>query len=304
MQKINFQNLPNTTTPINATNLNAIQTNVENVFNGSAIAGNMVVTGIRTKNMWKPELGNSVKSNISSLKIDGDTYTMIASGTSIYFGQVSQTGNAYEETRGILYKVKPNTTYSVSVSNSIFKDNYVTSYNSSKISLGYSHHLDNVFSFTTASNCEYIVVRIGSSQATSGTTYTTTIQLEEGSPTSYTPFQNLNPFVIDNGSNTNGSYIKYPDGTLFCYVNKSMGQTAGTSVLTTSGNVYFSQGVWVFPHAFVSPPIVTIGCLDLAAGVYGACIENPTATQVNCFCYGASSGVNTGIMAMAIGRWK
>ena len=33
MQKINFQNLPNTTTPINATNLNAIQTNAETAIN-------------------------------------------------------------------------------------------------------------------------------------------------------------------------------------------------------------------------------------------------------------------------------
>ena len=30
MDKINFQNLPNTTTPVNATNLNLLQTNVEN----------------------------------------------------------------------------------------------------------------------------------------------------------------------------------------------------------------------------------------------------------------------------------
>ena len=33
MQKINFQNLPSTTTPVNATNLNQLQTNVENEFN-------------------------------------------------------------------------------------------------------------------------------------------------------------------------------------------------------------------------------------------------------------------------------
>lgn len=32
MQKINFQNLPNTTTPVNATNLNQLQTNVENAI--------------------------------------------------------------------------------------------------------------------------------------------------------------------------------------------------------------------------------------------------------------------------------
>lgn len=44
MQKINFQNLPSTTTPINATNLNAIQTNVEDVFNGNVAADKMVIT--------------------------------------------------------------------------------------------------------------------------------------------------------------------------------------------------------------------------------------------------------------------
>ena len=33
MDKINFQNLPNTTTPINATNMNLLQTNVENAIN-------------------------------------------------------------------------------------------------------------------------------------------------------------------------------------------------------------------------------------------------------------------------------
>lgn len=33
MQKINFQNLPNTSTPLNATNLNQLQTNIENAIN-------------------------------------------------------------------------------------------------------------------------------------------------------------------------------------------------------------------------------------------------------------------------------
>lgn len=34
MDKINFQNLPNTTTPVHATNLNTLQNNVENAING------------------------------------------------------------------------------------------------------------------------------------------------------------------------------------------------------------------------------------------------------------------------------
>lgn len=37
MQKINFQNLPSTETPLNATNLNQLQQNVENEFNNTKI---------------------------------------------------------------------------------------------------------------------------------------------------------------------------------------------------------------------------------------------------------------------------
>lgn len=39
MQKINFQNLPSTTTPINATNLNQLQTNIENAIKESDPVG-------------------------------------------------------------------------------------------------------------------------------------------------------------------------------------------------------------------------------------------------------------------------
>lgn len=47
MDKINFQNLPSTSTPINATNLNQLQTNVENAINavvesGSTANGNYI----------------------------------------------------------------------------------------------------------------------------------------------------------------------------------------------------------------------------------------------------------------------
>ncbi len=39
MQKINFQNLPNTATPVNASNLNQLQTNVENAIDGNFDSG-------------------------------------------------------------------------------------------------------------------------------------------------------------------------------------------------------------------------------------------------------------------------
>ena len=62
MQKINFQNLPDTTTPINATNLNAIQSNTEtaingvatdltNYTNGTTAMGSIKTTGVSINNV-------------------------------------------------------------------------------------------------------------------------------------------------------------------------------------------------------------------------------------------------------------
>ena len=81
MQKINFQNLPSTTTPINATNLNAIQTNVENVFNGSEVAGNMIVEGISSKNMFNGIIMQGTPDNLTyNLRLHSDNSIKVASG--------------------------------------------------------------------------------------------------------------------------------------------------------------------------------------------------------------------------------
>lgn len=64
MQKINFQNLPNTTTPINATNLNAIQTNVEDVFNGNEAMGDIKATSIEISR------GSGSQSRVRTIRTD------------------------------------------------------------------------------------------------------------------------------------------------------------------------------------------------------------------------------------------
>ncbi len=86
MQKINFQNLPSTSTPVNATNLNAMQTNVENVFNGTEPMGNIKVDTVTTKNLFningnvnvrgntgatEPGL-NTVSGNVLTNNVDGN----------------------------------------------------------------------------------------------------------------------------------------------------------------------------------------------------------------------------------------
>lgn len=76
MQKINFQNLPNTTTPINATNLNAIQTNAETAINDVASDLSDYVDGTTTMGSIKTtgvSINNVAVGNIATL-----TYTVVS----------------------------------------------------------------------------------------------------------------------------------------------------------------------------------------------------------------------------------
>lgn len=52
MKKINFENLPSTKTPINATNLNLLQSNIEEVFDGKSSMGTISVDDIECKNLF------------------------------------------------------------------------------------------------------------------------------------------------------------------------------------------------------------------------------------------------------------
>lgn len=74
MEKINFENLPSTKTPINATNLNLLQTNVETAINSIVESGSndngrwikysdgtMICYGKTTKNVSITNFSNSQK---------------------------------------------------------------------------------------------------------------------------------------------------------------------------------------------------------------------------------------------------
>lgn len=69
MQKINFQNLPNTTTPVNATNLNAIQTNTENEINNiNTILSNI----LKTYTLYNNSSGSNTSITLSDSKSNYD----------------------------------------------------------------------------------------------------------------------------------------------------------------------------------------------------------------------------------------
>lgn len=82
MQKINFQNLPSTTTPVNATNLNQVQTNVENEFNkleNYSTTEQVIGTWIDNKPVYRRILSQSTASGANYQYLFNNVDTLISS---------------------------------------------------------------------------------------------------------------------------------------------------------------------------------------------------------------------------------
>jgi len=123
-----------------------------------------------------------------------------------------------------------------------------------------------------------------------------TVSLSGGTPTGT---------VLERGSNGNGEYIKFTDGTLMCWKQHNLGPIA---VTTADGTIFRSGFVSAinFAHAFSGSPVVhmtlvsSTGTSWMAAGS-----AFPTATATQSFlCMNATAGTITySLMIFAIGRW-
>lgn len=106
--------------------------------------------------------------------------------------------------------------------------------------------------------------------------------------------------LIERGSNTNGEYVRFADGTQICTVN-------GASTFTTTyGNVHRALGTlgsWTYPAVFADRPT---GVLQFqGTGVWGICVGLGTTSMSNrvLFSANALSAVGISYNVAAIGRW-
>ena len=109
--------------------------------------------------------------------------------------------------------------------------------------------------------------------------------------------------IIDSGSNTNGSYVKYIDGTMICYNSKQVTQ----QVSNTWGALYTSAQVSVgtFPQEFISTPTLNVYCSGNQSIMIIAAAAPSTTSGGNIQLARAdSASVTTTINYIAIGRWK
>lgn len=102
--------------------------------------------------------------------------------------------------------------------------------------------------------------------------------------------------LIVSGSNSNGSYIKYPDGTLVCY--SGVYATAGTGLKTISGITY--------PDTFIGAPNVQVTHRSLAGKFANYYVLDPTTTAFGIVHQGVGNiDLNGTIFTwQAIGKWK
>lgn len=114
----------------------------------------------------------------------------------------------------------------------------------------------------------------------------------------------VDPGIIERGSNANGEFVKYKDGTLICWRNDTT-----TVAMTSAYGSIFNGPTFPsvnYPHAFTSMPTVTQTVYGASGVTWLASNGTPSLTQwVGMFPLSAVSqaSVTLTINRLAIGRW-
>jgi len=114
----------------------------------------------------------------------------------------------------------------------------------------------------------------------------------------------LDSRVVEMGSNSNGTYVRWENGLQVCWFRRS---TTGRSITAPFGALYSDQALqsWTFPAAFVSSPVF-VGTSEGGADRHPFVKPvSASATKLDYVCVAAQSGtLNMLENLMAIGWWK
>ena len=119
--------------------------------------------------------------------------------------------------------------------------------------------------------------------------------------------------IVESGSNENGNWIKYNDGTMICTATKLF---ENVSVTNSWGNLYETQELSLgnFPQQFISTP-EGINCIMITnsnssgkgSGGFVEYIVQTTNTSWGKTAIAkpaSSAAANIGLSLIAIGKWK
>lgn len=111
--------------------------------------------------------------------------------------------------------------------------------------------------------------------------------------------------IIESGSNANGNYIKFSDGTMIC--TKSV--IVSTKIENPWGNLFESLQIDLgnFPVSFIETPVLSVN-KTIGRGSWIELVEGTTNSAIgNTYLVSAvstTSTTNITINIIAIGKWK
>jgi hypothetical protein len=112
--------------------------------------------------------------------------------------------------------------------------------------------------------------------------------------------------IIERGSNANGEFVKYADGTMICSILRANALN-GTPTLSAAPIHFSADQTWTYPAAFVVKPAIALNgerSSSDATAVWAA-TRGATTTTATVRAYSTLSSAVLGfdIHAIAIGRW-
>ena len=111
--------------------------------------------------------------------------------------------------------------------------------------------------------------------------------------------------IIESGSNANGDWVRYADGTQICWMKLEVTDQALNTAL---GGLFTGIRVVTYPVIFIGgAPVVTCTRFQWSTGGGWGTVNNATTSSCTLRGYevtSRASGTITYIQATAIGRWK
>lgn len=110
--------------------------------------------------------------------------------------------------------------------------------------------------------------------------------------------------IIESGSDSNGSYIKFENGVMITYQNKDF----STPVTIPVGSMFYSNtpATLIFPQPFISTPVTV--CFISGSSHAWPVVSIQGNSYIEVFVYRAISNSGTAqaykIACISIGRWK
>jgi hypothetical protein len=98
--------------------------------------------------------------------------------------------------------------------------------------------------------------------------------------------------IIERGSNANGDYVRFADGTQICWNNETVTPEANTYTFYT----------WTFPAEFSVTPSITVSANSASTAVVNTQFSAPSATSAR-IGINRTNTTNTTLSSQAIGRW-